>query len=75
MGEPDRSINNGNKVDGSEVKDSEVKKKVSNLFKSKKAVGSDIFTLGAQLTFNKLGLTFVKASILYQFDPKHHIRI
>ena len=55
--------------------DNEVGKKVQNLSKSKKTVGSDFFTPGAKLAFTKLRQTFVKALILYSFDPKCHIRI
>ena len=77
----DRSRNNNNEVDGDEVEDDEVVTKVQKLFKfknlskSKKAVGSDFFTPGARLAFTKLRQAFLKAPILYYFDPERHIRI
>ena len=77
----DESELDGSKVDGGEVRDDEVEKKVQKLFKfknlskSKKMVRSDFFTLGAKLAFTKLRQVFVKAPILYQFDPECHIQI
>ena len=74
----DRSELHGGEVDGGEVEDDEVGKKVQkcqNLSKSKKAVGSDFLTLGAKLTFTKLRQAFIKAPILYYFNPECHIRI
>ena len=65
-------------VDDDEVEDDEIKKKVQkckNLSKSKKAVGSDFFIFGARLAFTELKQVFVKAPILYHFDPECHIRI
>ena len=65
-------------VDGGKIDVDEVEKKVQkckNLSKSKKAVGSDFLTSGARLVFTKLKQAFVKAPILYHFDPKRHIRI
>ena len=67
-----------NKVDGGEVEDDEVGKKVQkckNLSKSKKAVGLGFLTPGARLPFTELRQAFVKASILYHFDPERHIWI
>ena len=70
-----------NKVDGGEVGDNEIEKKVQKLFKSKnspkskKMVGSDFFTFGAKLVFTKLRQAFVKAPILHHFDLERHIRI
>ena len=69
------------KVDGGEVENNKVKKKVQkmskskNLSKSKKMVRSDFFTLGARLAFTKLRQAFIKAPILYHFDPEHHIQV
>ena len=79
-------IDDGKKIDGSEVDDgeigdNEVGKKVQktskskNLSKSKKMVGTDFLTPGAKLMFTKVRQAFLKALILYHFDPEHHIRI
>ena len=46
-----------------------------NLFKSKKTIRLDFFTPRARLTFTKLRQAFVKAPILYNFNPKRHIRV
>ena len=68
-------------VDGNEVGDNKVRKRVQklskfkNLSKSKKIVGSDFFTLGARLAFTKLKQAFVKALILHHFYPERHIWI
>ena len=68
-------------VDGGEFRDDKVEKKVQklskskNLSKSKKTVQSDFFTPRAKLVFAKLRQAFVKALILYHFDPECHIRI
>ena len=66
-------------VDSGKVGDNETGKKgqqtLKNLFKSKKAVGSDFFTPGARLAFTKLRQAFVKAPILHHFDPERHIRV
>ena len=68
-------------VNGDEVGDNEVGKKVQKTFKSKKlskskkTVESDFFTLGARLAFTKLRQAFVKTSILYHFDSKYYIRV
>ena len=66
----------GVEVDGGEVEDEKVGKKVQkckNLSKSKKMVGLDFFTPKAKLAFTELGQAFVKAPILHYFDPEHHI--
>ena len=70
-----RSELNRSKVDGGEVGDDEVKKKVQKLFKSKKMVRLDFFTAGAKLAFTKLRQAFVKAPILHYFDPERRVRI
>ena len=81
-----RATRDGSEIDGSEIdsgegRDDEVGKKAQklskskNLSKSKKTVGLDFLTLGANLAFNKLRQAFVKASILHHFDPERHIRI
>ena len=62
-------------VDGGEVEIDEGAKKAQKLSKSKKIVGSDFLTLRAKLAFTKLRQAFLEASILYHFDPEHHIRI
>ena len=78
---------NGSEIDGGEVRNDEVGKKVQktskfkNLSKSKKSskskktVGSDFLTPGARLVFTKLRQVFVEALILYYFNLKHHIRV
>ena len=72
-------------VDGGEVRDNEVGKKVQkpskskNLFKciksfkSKKTLGLSFFTSGASLGFTKLGQAFVKTAILHHFDSEYQI--
>ena len=76
-----RSELDGSEIDGSEVGDNEVGKKVQklsqskNLSKSKKTIQSDFLILGAKLVFAELRQAFVKALILYYFDPELHIRI
>ena len=73
-------INNG-EVDSGEIRDNEVRKKVQklskfkNLAKSQKMVESEFLTPRAKLAFTKLRQAFVKAPILYHFDPEGHIRI
>ena len=73
-------IDNG-EVDGGEIRDNEVGKKVQklskckNLSKSQKAVGLDFLTPGARLAFTKLKQMFVKALILHHFNLERHIRI
>ena len=69
-------------VDGGEIKVDEVGKKVQklskskNLSKSKKTVrSSEFLTLGAKLAFTELRQAFIKAPILYHFDPECYIRI
>ena len=69
-------------VDGVEVEIDEIGKKVQkfskskNSSKSKKTVrSSDILIPEAKLVFIKLRQVFLKASILYYFDPEHHIWI
>ena len=79
--ELNRSKVDNSEVDGNEVRNNEVGKKVQklsksqNLFKSKKTIGSDFFTLKARLAFTKLRQAFVKVPILYYFDLEYHIRI
>ena len=70
-----RSELDRSKVDGGEVGDNEVGKKVQNLSKSKKSVRSDFLTSGAKLAFAELRQAFIKAPILHHFDPERHIRI
>ena len=71
----------GSEISGGEVEGDEIGKKgrktskSKNLSKSKKTVGSDFLTSGARLAFTKLRQAFVKAPILYHFNPKCHIRI
>ena len=68
-------------IDGNEVGDDEIRKKVQktsrskNLSKSKKTERSDFFTFGARLAFIELRQAFVKAPILHHFDPERHIRV
>ena len=69
-------------VDGGEVEVDKVGKKVQkktkskNLSKSKKTIGSsDFLILGAKLAFTKFRQAFLKAPMLYHFDPERHIRI
>ena len=71
----DGSKLNGNEVDDGEVKDDEVRKKVQNLSKSKNTVQLDFFIPGAKLAFAELRQAFIKALILYHFDPERHIQI
>ena len=59
-----------------------LKKKDQKTFKSKKLSKSkmmvkslDFLISKARLMFTKLRQVFVKALILYHFDPKRHIRI
>ena len=67
-------------IDGGEVGNVEVEKKVQktskskNLFKFKKSVeSSDFFTPRAKLAFTKLRQAFLKTPILHHFDPKRYI--
>ena len=62
-------------VDGGEVGNNEVGKKVRKTSKSKKTVGSDFFISRARLAFTELRQAFVKASILHYFDLERHIQI
>ena len=78
-------------IDGSGIDDvevevelevDEVRKKFRNLSKSKNSSKSkkmvrysDFLTTGAKLAFTKLRQAFLKAPILYHFDPECHIRI
>ena len=71
----DRSRIDDDKVNGGEFEDDEIGKKVQKLSKSKNLSKSDFFILRAKLVFTKLRQAFVKAPILYHFDPKRHIRI
>ena len=63
------------KIDGGEVRDDEVGKKVQKLSKFKNLSKSDFFTLKAMLAFTELRQMFVKALILHHFNSKRHIRI
>ena len=71
----------GYEVNGGEVRDNKIGKKVQKTFKfkksrkSKKTVESDFLTLGARLTFIKLRQIFFKASILHHFDLEYHILV
>ena len=67
-------VDNG-EIGGGKVKDDKVGKKVQELSKSKKTMGSDFFTFGARLVFTKLRQVFIKAPTLYHFDLERHIRI
>ena len=73
-------INDG-KVDGNEVEDNEIRKKVQKLFKSKnsfkskKIIGSNFLTPRVKLAFTKLRQVFLKVLILHHFDLERHIRI
>ena len=58
-------------VDGGEVK---VGEKSRNLSKSKQTE-SGFLTSGARRAFTKLRQAFIKAPILYHFDPERHIRV
>ena len=63
-------------VDGNEVEVEEVGKRVQNLSKLKKTIRSlDFFIPGAKLAFTELRQAFIKAPILYHFDPECHIRV
>ena len=79
--EIDRSGMDNVKVDDGEVEVDEVGKKgqktskSKNWSKSKKTIRLDFLTPGARLAFTKLRQAFVKASILYHFNPKYHIQI
>ena len=76
-----RSRIDDGKVDGNEIEDNKVEKKVQklskskNLSKSKKTVGSDFLTSRAKLVFTKLRQVFFKAPILHYFDLERYIRI
>ena len=76
-GELDRSGMDNIEVDCGKVRDDEIGKKgrktSKNLSKSKKMVGLDFLTPRAKLAFTKLRQAFVKAPILYHFDPECHI--
>ena len=66
------------KIDDGKVEDNEIGKnqkmfKSKKLFKSKKIIGLDFLTLKARLAFTKLRQVFVKALILYHFNPNRHI--
>ena len=65
----------GSKIDSIEFGDNKIGKN-QKMSKSKKIIGfSNFFTSKARLTFTKLRQVFVKALILYHFDPECHIRI
>ena len=67
-------INDG-EVDSGEIGYNEFGKNGQKLSKPKKTIRSDFFTLGVKLAFIKLRQAFVKAPILYHFDPNRHMRI
>ena len=67
-------------VDGGEVGDDEVGKKGQNPSKSKNLSKSKkrelgFLTSGARRAFTELRQAFIKALILYHFDPERHIRV
>ena len=77
VGGDNRARHGGSKIDGSAIKNievdgdegevDEVGKKGWKISKSKKT--------GAKLAFTKLRPVFLKTSIVYHFDPEHHIWI
>ena len=73
----DRSKLCDNEVDGGEIEDNKVGEKVQEKSRSKNLSKStlDFLTPGAKLAFTKLRQAFLKALILYHFDPECHIRI
>ena len=79
--EIDRSGIDNIQVDGDKVGDDKVGKKgqktskSKNLSKSKKMIGLDFPTLRAKLAFTELRQEFLKALIIYHFDPEYHILI
>ena len=79
--EIDRTGMDDVEVDSGEIEVDEVGKKSRKMSKSKtlsksrKTVGSEFLTPGAKLAFTKLRQVFLKAPILYHFNPKRHIRI
>ena len=64
-----------NKIGKKGQKTSKSKNSFKKLFKSKKTVKSDFFTLRAKLAFTKLRQMFIKAPIFHHLDPKRHIRV
>ena len=69
-----------NEIDDGKDKDNEIRKnqkmsKSKKLSKSKKIVRSDFLIPKTRLAFTKLRGVFVKALILYHFDPKHYIQV
>ena len=64
----------GRKIDSNEVGDDEIETKVQKLSKSKKTE-LGFLTRGARKAFTELRQAFIKALILYHFDPKRHIRV
>ena len=79
VGSDSKTRYDGSEFDRKEVGDDKVGKKVQKtfkskkLFKSKKMIGSDFFTTGARLVFIELRQAFLKAPIVYHFDPECHI--
>ena len=73
----DRSELHSIKIDGGEVKDGEVGKKVQKRSKSKSLskFTLDFLTPRAKLTFTKLRQAFLKALIFYHFNPECYIWI
>ena len=73
----------GSKLDRSRIGNNEVnnegdneirKKNRKNMFKSKKTK-SGFFTSRSRMALIKLRQVFIKAPILYHFDPKYYIRV
>ena len=66
-----------NGVDDDEVGDDEVGTKVQKVQKLSKSKKTELgfFTSGARKAFTKLRQAFIKAPILYHFDPERHIRV
>ena len=76
--ELNRDEGDDNEVGDGEVEDDKVGMKGQKISKSKnlsksKKTELDFFTSRAKMTFTKLSQVFVKASILYHFDPERHI--
>ena len=74
----------GSEVDGDKIRANDITKKKNysktskfkKLFKPKKKIGSlDFLILRARLVFTKLRQAFVRALILYYFDPECYIQI
>ena len=72
-GEVDDGEVDSGKVDNEIGKKGQKTSKSKKLFKSKKTLRSDFLTSKAKLAFTKLRQAFVKAPILYHFNPKYYI--